>query len=125
MRFVPPGPSYRKNGLLRLFYLRLHVGIAIMKGDGQLPCKACEKGLQALQLPQTAEVGPRFLPARADLVPPQCGRWASLASEAEGLADSVAGFLCSQSSSSRFANPRFGNLLSASFSELNWCLQKQ
>eukprot|EP00955_Chlamydomonas_euryale_P032321 339352-Chlamydomonas_euryale.AAC.1 len=31
--------------------------------------------------------GPCSSPARADLVPPEDGRWASLASEAEGLAN--------------------------------------
>eukprot|EP00955_Chlamydomonas_euryale_P039565 351457-Chlamydomonas_euryale.AAC.5 len=39
-------------------------------------------------------LGPRFLPARADFVPPERGRWASLASKAEGLADLVAGCCC-------------------------------
>eukprot|EP00955_Chlamydomonas_euryale_P027621 291691-Chlamydomonas_euryale.AAC.1 len=38
--------------------------------------------------------GPCFLPARADLVPPERRRWASLASEAEGLGDLVAGCCC-------------------------------
>eukprot|EP00955_Chlamydomonas_euryale_P031620 331876-Chlamydomonas_euryale.AAC.1 len=38
-------------------------------------------------------LGPRFLLACADLIPPECG-WASLASKAEDLADLVAGCCC-------------------------------